>query len=73
MYSWKHSGKTYDEFMSSRGEQTTESVEKEMKKAEKVEVTSVNISDGQVTVKLTDKALFSHNTTIWAESNLCSN
>ena len=25
-------GKTYDEFMSSRGEQTTESVEKEMKK-----------------------------------------
>ncbi len=26
----------------SRGEQTTESVEKEMKKAEKVEVTSVN-------------------------------
>ena len=43
-------GKTYDEFMSSRGEQTTESVEKE--KTEKVEVNSVNISDEQVTVKL---------------------
>ena len=29
-------GKTYDEFMSSRGEQTTESVEKEMKKLKKL-------------------------------------
>lgn len=45
-------GKTYDEFMSSRGEQTTESVEKEMKKTEKIDVTSVNISDEQVTVKI---------------------
>lgn len=38
--------------MSSRGEQTTESVEKEMKKTEKIDVTSVNISDEQVTVKI---------------------
>ncbi|MDG6666598.1 Ig-like domain-containing protein, partial [Staphylococcus aureus] len=45
-------GKTYDEFMSSRGEQTTEAVEKEMKKTEKVKVTSVNIEDDQITVKV---------------------
>jgi hypothetical protein len=40
-------GKTYDEFMSSRGEQNMEPVEKEMKKTEKVEVTSVNVTDEQ--------------------------
>ncbi|HEE8810025.1 TPA: Ig-like domain-containing protein, partial [Staphylococcus aureus] len=45
-------GKTYDEFMSSRGEQNMEPVEKEMKKTEKVEVTSVNVTDEQVTVKV---------------------
>lgn len=44
--------KTYDEFMSSRGEQNMEPVEKEMKKTEKVEVTSVNVTDEQVTVKV---------------------
>lgn len=45
-------GKTYDEFMSSRGEQNMEPVEKEMKKTEKVEVASVNVTDEQVTVKV---------------------
>lgn len=35
MYSWKHLVKTYDEFMSSRGEQNMEPVEKEMKKNRK--------------------------------------
>ncbi|USC66522.1 phage tail protein, partial [Staphylococcus aureus] len=41
-----------DVFMSSRGEQNMEPVEKEMKKTEKVEVTSVNVTNEQVTVKV---------------------
>ncbi|WP_460905814.1 Ig-like domain-containing protein, partial [Staphylococcus aureus] len=40
------------EVMSSVGEQKMETVKKEMKKKEKIEVTSVNVTDEQVTVKV---------------------
>ncbi|MEK8084216.1 hypothetical protein WOC68_10275 [Staphylococcus aureus] len=54
------------------GEQNMEPVEKEMKKTEKVEVTSVNVTDEQVTVKVdATNTTISHNRTIWTESNLC--
>lgn len=49
-------GKTYDEFMSGRGEQQIDTVEKSFNKSKSEEVTSLNISKKQVTVKVDETA-----------------